>query len=159
VVGLFVLAVLVRPQAPLLPTGSTAPSIQLRSTSGRLLNANAAAAHHALIVEFIEASCVTCQQKAPVICTDSVAFSRDLFVMIGAGGESAQPLTDFAARYLPRTCAVTLLVDPMLQATHAYQAAVVPTVYIVDAQGRIAYSSVAASGIDGVAPALQKIDG
>ena len=147
----------VHPQPPQLAVGSAAPQITLRSVSGQTVNATAAAAHHALVVEFIETSCTTCQRDAGTVCGLASHFGQDTFVAVDAGGESAAAVSAFAAAHEPSGCGVTLLLDPGLQVTHAYEAAVVPTIYVVDSGGRIAYGGVGSDGIAGVQAVLQRL--
>ena len=157
IAGLFLLVFFVHPQPPQLAAGTTAPAIVLHTVAGASLNANAAAAHHALVVEFIETSCETCQRNAPVVCALAARFSHDVFVGVDAGAESAAAVAGFAAAHEPAGCPVTLLLDPGLSVTHAYEAAVVPTVYVVDSSGKIAYGGVGSDGIAGLAAVLQRL--
>ena len=157
ITGLFLLVFLVHPQPPQLAAGTSAPQITLQSVGGAAMNANAAAAHHALVVEFIETTCETCQRNAAVLCSLAARFPQDVFVAVDAGGESAAAVAGFAAAHEPAGCRVTLLLDPGLKVTHAYEAAVVPTVYVVDSSGKIAYGGVGSDGIAGLAAVLQRL--
>ncbi|MFN2581536.1 MAG: TlpA family protein disulfide reductase [Candidatus Dormibacteria bacterium] len=159
IAGIFVLVLLVHPQPPMLSVGAQAPPISLRSSDGTLVDATAMAAHRVLVVEFIETSCTTCQQKAPELCAASQHYAHDVFVAVDAAAEPASALAAFTARYFAPPCAVTLLQDPGQSVTHAYEAGVVPTAYVIDGSGRVAYAAVAAAGIDGISSAVAAAGG
>lgn len=157
-VGLFLVILLVHPsQPPLLADGTGAPSIVLASDTGRRLDVLALAALHPVVVEFFETSCVSCEQDAEPLCAVSNAFPDVTVVAVGAGGEAAPALRAFEAKYLQPPCRVTVLVDPGRTVAHAYQAAVVPTVYVIDRSGHIAYGGVGVAGIHGVAAMLHQL--
>ena len=147
----------VHPQPPQLAQGTVAPQITLRTVAGQTMNANAAAAHHALVVEFFETTCETCQRDAPTLCRLATRFPDDVFVAVDAGDEPATAVGGFAALRQPAGCAVAVLLDPGLKVTHAYEAAVVPTVYVVGADGRIAYGGAGSDGIAGLEAVLQRL--
>ena len=158
VAALFLVILLVHPSPPLLSTGTAAPAIVLKSDTGQRLDVLAVAAHHPVVVEFFEESCVSCQQDAQTLCAASNAFPEVTVVAVDAGGAPASALQTFATKYLTPPCHVTVLVDPSQRAAHDYQAAVVPTVYVIDSNRKISYGGVGASGIHGVAAALRRLN-
>lgn len=157
--ALFVLVLVVHPQAPLLSMGSAAPPINLTSDTGQPVNALQAAAHNALVIEFFDIECATCQRQAPALCSIAARHASDVFVAVDAANESASALRAYRMRYLAPPCPVTLLVDPGLKVSRAYQAAVVPTLYVVDSTGKIASAAVGPAGVDGLEAALRRAGG
>lgn len=157
--ALFVLVLVVHPQAPLLSTGSAAPAINLTSDTGQRVNALAAAAHHALVIEFFDIECATCQRQAPALCGIAAGHTSDVVVAVDAGNESAAAIRGFRMRYFAAPCPITVLVDPGLAVSRAYRAAVVPTVYVVDKGGNIAYADVGPAGVDNLDAVLQRVGG
>ena len=158
IAGLFLVVFLVHPsQPPLLAKGTAAPSIALTSDTGERLDVLVMAAHHPVVVEFFETSCASCEQDAQSVCSVSTAFPDATVVAVGAGGEAAPALRAFAAKHLLPPCRVTVLVDSGRRVAHAYQAAVVPTVYVIDRSGNIAYGGVGAAGIHGIASVLRQL--
>ena len=152
-------ALVVRAPADVLPLGTAAPQLILTSAAGQRVNAREEAAHHNLVVEFLDTECEICRSRAPKLCTLAHDHGSDVFVAIDAAREDAAALNSYAQRYQPQPCAVTPLVDPDLTVSRAYRAAVVPTVYVVDSSGNISYAAVGAAGIDGLGAALQRFGG
>lgn len=146
------------PSPPLLATGAAAPAIALQSDTGQSLDVLAMSAHHPAVVAFFETSCAVCQQDAEALCAASNAFPGVAVVAVDAGGASASALLAFAAQYLMPPCHVTVLVDPRKSAAHSYQVAVVPTIYVIDSNRKIAYGGVGAGGIHGVAAVLHQLN-
>jgi peroxiredoxin len=159
IVALLVLVLVLRPQPRLLAVGTSAPPILLQSVFGQQVNALNAAAHHNLVVEFFDTQCDTCQRQAGQLCAVAQRHESDVFVAVDAAGEDAATLNAYARARQPSPCRVTLLVDPKLSVSRAYRAAVVPTVYVVDSSGKIAYGAVGSAGVDGVDTMLQRLDG
>lgn len=148
---------LVHPQPGLLPSGTAAPPLVLDTDAGSRLDVLKSASQKPVTVEFFEATCGDCQQDATAVCRLAAGFSDVMVVAVGAGNEAAATLQAFAARYMAAPCPVILLVDPLQRASHDYQVSVVPTVYVVDKNGKIAYGGVGATGIQGVAGALRAL--
>src|SRR4029077_6897324 len=61
---IFLAIVLVHTQPPLLANGTVAPPIVLESDAGQKIDVLRGAAHHAVVLEFFETACVTCEQRA-----------------------------------------------------------------------------------------------
>lgn len=157
IAALFLIILFVHPPSPMLQPGTSAPNIALRTAGGQSENVLPSANHHPVVVEFIEAGCVTCQQEAPVLCRMGATYPQVTFVAVDAATESAAALEGFAARYLTPGCATIVLLDPGLQVSRAYDVRVVPTVYVVDSAGKITYGGLGSSGVEGVAPVLQRL--
>jgi peroxiredoxin len=156
-VALFLITLLVHPSPPMLQVGSPAPAIALRTIGGQSDNVLPSADHHPVVVEFIEAGCVTCQQEAAALCRLGVTYTHVTFVAVDAAADPAAAVQGFAARYLSPGCTTMVLLDPGLPVSRSYDVRVVPTVYVVDSSGKIAYGGLGASGIEGVAPVLQRL--
>lgn len=131
----------------------------LQDPGGHTITASAmaTAAHHPLVIDFFTAGCADCQRLGPELCAVSQRFSGVEFVAVDAAGEDARTVAAFGAHYLPRACAVTLLVDPALRTAHDYEVTVVPTVYVVDRNGRIASGAFGQAGLDDLATTLQRL--
>ena len=149
----------VRPSAQLLPLGTAAPPLRLMSTTGQPVNALQAAAHHSLVVSFFDTQCDTCRSQAPQLCSVAQNRSDDVFIAVDAGGESAAALRAYAQSAFSSPCRVTVLADPARTVSRAYRAAVVPTVYVVDSGGKIAYAAVGSDGVNGLPATLQRLGG
>jgi peroxiredoxin len=148
---------LVHPQPGLLTSGTAAPPIVLDTDTGSRLDVLKSASPRPVAVEFFETSCVDCQEDAAAVCGLATGFPDVMVVAVDAGNDTAAALQAFAARYMAAPCPVTLLVDPRQNVSHDYQVAVVPTVYVVDKSGKIAYGGVGAAGIQGTAGALRTL--
>ena len=146
------------PPPPVLPAGSVAPSIVLQTVDGTRFSALPPPVAHALVLDFFQGMCSTCQQKADTLCSLANTFPKLTVAAIDSGGESTASVKAFAQRFFSR-CSITVLLDPGLRVTRNYQVSVVPTVYVVDMSGKIAYGDVGASGIDGLAAALRGLRG
>lgn len=149
----------VRPSAQLLPLGTPAPPLRLVSTTGQTVNALQAAAHHSLVVDFLDTQCDTCRSQAAQLCSIAQDRGSDVFVAVDAGGETASALKAYAQSYFSSSCRVTLLADPDRTVSRAYRAAVVPTVYVVASGGEIAYAAVGSDGVNGLPATLQRLGG
>jgi peroxiredoxin len=151
-VGLVLVVTLVRPQANLLPVGSSAPAISLDAVGGGHVTVASAAGGKPYIVEFFEAGCAHCQQVAAQLCDEKVqVFAVD------AAKDSAQTIASYHSQYAPR-CTYPLLLDPSLSAGSAYNVNAVPTVYLVKS-GKIAYAGAGLDGVSALGPAVQKAVG
>lgn len=151
-------AVFVHPMPQLLPTGSPAPPIRLLDASGATVTAVPSAAHHPVVVIFLETACVTCEQTAPGLCAIRDREPEVDVVIVDSGGTDPAAARDFARRYLSG-CDVPFLLDPGLAVSRSYAVSVVPIAYVVDAHGNISYSGTGAGGVDGVLPHLEHTPG
>jgi len=156
IVALFLLVLLVHPQPPLLRPGSPAPAVSLRTAAGAQVHAVGAGARGPVLLEFLETACVTCQGRAAGLCAVAAAHPSALVAGVDAGNESAQQLQAYQARYVPADCAMVFLLDPGLSVSRSYEVAVVPTVYVVDRNGNIAYGGIGAQGLDDASAALRQ---
>lgn len=150
---------MIRPQPQLLALGAPAPAIVLQSITGDRIDALAAAAHHNLVVQFFDTQCDTCARQAAQLCSVAQRHGADTVVAVDAAGESSAAVADYGRAHQPSTCPVTLLLDPGLGVSRSYRAAVVPTVYVVDSNGKIAFAAVGSAGVDGLDSTLQHLGG
>jgi peroxiredoxin len=150
---------LVHPQPPLLAVGNMAPPIVLKTPDGVSLDVIHAAGQRPVVVEFFETTCPTCQQQAPSLCALQAMLPQTVFVAVNGARESSSAMKTYAQRYQGAGCNITLLGDPNGTVNQSYEITVVPTVYVIDKNGRIAYAGVGASGIDGLKPVLQRQPG
>jgi thiol-disulfide isomerase/thioredoxin len=156
-IGALVLVVfLVHPQPPLLAVGASAPPIVLKNADGVSVDVLHAAAQRPVAVEFFETTCPTCQQQAPSLCALQAMLPQTVIVAVNAARESSSVLKTYAQRYQGAGCNITVLADPNGTVNQSYEITVVPTVYVIDKNGKIAYAGVGASGVDGLKPVLQR---
>ena len=147
------------PQPPLLAMGTAAPAIVLQTTDGATDDVLHSASARPIAVEFIETGCVTCQQEAPSLCALQAMLPEALVVAVDAGRAGASQVAAYGQRYQEAACAVTLLVDPKAAVSQSYEITVVPTVYVIDKNGKIAFAGVGKAGIDGVGQVLRRLVG
>jgi peroxiredoxin len=143
----------------LLPGGTTAPPISAASSTGRsvALFAGGAAPSRPVVLEFFETTCAICQREVAPLCQAKQAHPEADFYGIDAARESAATVADFRRTQGGGCIDFPLLLDPTSSVLRAYSVAVVPTVYVVDTRGHIAYSGTGAGGVDGLAAALRAI--
>ena len=151
-VGLVLVVTLIRPQAKLLPLGTSAPAISLEAVGGGHVTVASAAGAKPYVVEFFEAGCAHCQQVAAQLCgVNAQVFAVD------AAKDSAQTVAAYHSQYAPH-CSYPLLLDPTLTAGAAYNVNAVPTVYLVK-DGKIVYAGAGLDGVSGLGAAVQKAGG
>ena len=150
---------LVHPQPPLLAVGTVAPSIVLKTPDGVSDDVIHSAGQRPVAVEFFETTCPTCQQAAPSLCALQAMLPQAVIVGVNAARESASAMKIYAQRYQGSNCDITLLADPNGMVNQNYEITVVPTVYVIDKNGKIAYAGVGAQGIDALKPVLQRLAG
>jgi peroxiredoxin len=169
--GLFVLAVVVtvvsyaivsRVSGPrLLPGGATAPAISAETSTGQqvTLFAGGAPPTRPVVLEFFETTCAICQREVGPLCQVKAAHPEVDFYGVDAARESAATVEQFRHAQGNGCIDFPLLLDPRSDLLRAYSVAVVPTVYVVDTHGRIAYSGTGAGGVDGLGTALRTLAG
>jgi thiol-disulfide isomerase/thioredoxin len=159
IAALALVVLLVHPQPPLLAVGNAAPPIVLMTSSGVGDDVIRSAGQRPVAVEFFETSCPTCQQKAPSLCALQATLPQAVIVGVNAAREPATALNAYAQRYQGANCNITLLADPNGTVNQSYEISVVPTVYVIDKNGKIAYAGIGAQGIDGLKAVLQRLTG
>jgi len=160
VLGLVILALailFIHPSAQLLPDGSAAPALKLRDATGLTLTVVPSPAHQPVVIEFFASNCVTCQQESGTLCRIAATNSAASVVAVNAGRETAATVAAYARRY--SACAVPFLVDPGGGVSRNYEAAVVPTIYLIDRHGSIVYGGVGAPGIEYVSAHFAQLVG
>ena len=100
-----------------------------------------------------------CQQEVAAVCRVTAAHPGAGVVAVDAVGEDGARLRQFRRDQGAGCISFPLLVDPGATVTHAYGVSAVPTIYLLDSAGRVAYSGVGAAGVDGAAAALARIGG
>jgi thiol-disulfide isomerase/thioredoxin len=171
--GLFLLAVVAtvisfaivsRISGPrLLPGGSTAPAISADSTDGQHVTLFTAGSGtipgRPTVIEFFETTCAICQREVAPLCKVKAAHPEADFYGLDAAREDARTVNNFRQSQGGGCIDFPLLLDPGSDALRAYSVAVVPTVYLVDGRGRIAYAGTGAGGVDGLSTALSNLGG
>jgi peroxiredoxin len=151
-VALVLVVTFIRPQASLLPVGSSAPAISLDAVGGGHVTVASSAGAQPYVVEFFEAGCAHCQQVAAQLCDVRVpVFAVD------AAKDSAETISSYHSQYAPH-CTYPLLLDPKLSAGSAYNVNAVPTVYVIKG-GKVAYAGAGLDGVNGLPAAVQKATG
>jgi len=145
----------IHPSQQLLPVGLAAPPITLRDSGGRPVTVVPSPQQGPVVIEFFDTVCVSCQREAATLCGIAAANPAATVVGVDAGSESAAAVAAYARRSSP--CALPFLVDPNAKVSRSYAAAVVPTIYVVDRHGKIAYGGVGSSGIEAVSHNLQRL--
>lgn len=167
--GLFLLAVVAtvisfavvsRISGPrLLPGGSPAPAISADSSGGQhvALFGSAAAPGRPVVVEFFETTCAICQREVQPMCALKSRHPEADFYGVDAAREDASTVNNFRQSQAGGCTSWPLLLDPKSDLLRAYSVTVVPTVYLVDAQGHVAYAGTGAGGVDGLDAALRAL--
>ena len=139
----------------LFTVGSTAPALQLSTAEG---GRGQLTPGTPTVVEFFQTSCPHCQAEAAPLCSLARSHPTVKFLGVDAGEDSAQSITGFRHDHMPGCDPTTfgLLLDPGDTATHAWRVAAVPTVYLVGADGRIAYAGEGEAGVNGLAASLPR---
>jgi len=143
-------------QGQLLPAGTSAPSFSLQGDDGRAHGLPA----RATLIQFFETTCPHCQDEAPALCQIAVKYVEVAVIGIDAADERVDKLRQYRHDHLggcPGPDDPVLLVDPGLQVTRHYHVTGVPTVYVIDSRGRVAYSYAGSGGIDGVPAVLDHL--
>jgi len=167
--GLFVFAVVAtvvsyaiisRVSGPrLLPGGATAPAITATSSGGDhvALLARGTTPAHPIVVEFFETTCAVCQQEVAPICKVARQHPDVAFYGIDAAREDAAAVNGFKQSQGKGCIDWPLLLDPRSDLLRAYSVTAVPTVYVIDINGRVAYAGTGAGGVSGLDAALRNI--
>ena len=80
-------------------------------------------------------------------------------VGIDAAREPAAAVRAYAQRHLGAGCQVKLLVDPAGKVSRSYQISVVPTVYVVDGNGKIFAGGFGETTVAAAARVLRQLGG
>jgi peroxiredoxin len=167
--GLFVVAVVAtvisfavvsRISGPrLLPGGTVAPAIAADSSGGEhvAILGSGNPPSRPVVLEFFETTCAVCQQEVRPMCTVHAQHPGADFYGIDAAREDAAAVNGFRQGQAGGCTAWPLLLDPKSDILRAYSVAVVPTVYVIDTRGRVAYAGTGQGGVDGLATALRTL--
>ncbi|HEV3123491.1 MAG TPA: TlpA disulfide reductase family protein [Candidatus Dormibacteraeota bacterium] len=163
VVVVTVVAIIITPKLHnpgLLANGTAAPSFTLSADDGNQHTLPAAAPGGATVVLFIEATCPHCQEEAPKVCDLARQHPHTTFVGVGAAEENSDALRAFRGAHMAQCGAslFPLLVDSSADVTHRYVVAVVPTIYVIDASGKVAYSGTGTDGVDAATPVIDRLE-
>ena len=139
---------------PLLPGGSQAPQIRLQGADGQHYDVLAGAAGRPVVVEFFETTCAVCQREVQPLCDLSRRYSGVAFFSVNAARESAATVSAFKRDQAGGCIDWPLLLDPQSNVLRSYSVTVVPTVYLLGKDGRIAYTGTGESGVAGLGTAI-----
>ena len=136
-----------------LAVGTAAPHFSLSAPDGRRVSEPAGAP---VVVEFFETSCPHCQEEAPRLCALAGQNPGLAFVGVDAGLDSAASIDGFRRDHMPGCdpARFPLLLDPADTVTGGWHVTAVPTVFLVGADGRIAYAGSGSGGVDGLGAAI-----
>ena len=154
-------AVVSRISHPLLPGGAAAPAIRLASISGGgdVHDVLTESRGHAVVLEFFETTCEVCQHEVKPMCDVHARHPGVPFYSINAAREKAGAVAAFQRDQGGGCTDWPLLLDPQSTVLRAYSVTVVPTVYVIDARGRVAYTGTGQGGVDGLDRALAQLAG
>jgi len=143
----------------LLPGGAAAPQISTTAASGDhvALFGPAGAPARPVVLEFFETTCAVCQQEVTPMCQARTQHPGADFYGVDAAREDASAVNNFRRTQGGGCTGWPLLLDPQSAILRAYSVTVVPTVYVIDAKGRVAYAGTGAGGVDGLAAALHSL--
>ncbi|MFN2452235.1 MAG: TlpA family protein disulfide reductase [Candidatus Dormibacteria bacterium] len=142
---------------PRLSLGTAAPAIRLNDADGLRRDVQGTAPGRPVLVEFLDTGCAVCRQEVAAVCRLAVVHPNARVVAVDAVGEDGVRLRQFRRDQGAGCIRFPLLVDPGAMVTHAYGVSAVPTIYLLDSAGRVAYSGVGAAGVEGAAAALARI--
>lgn len=138
----------------LLPGGAAAPAIALQDAAAMPHKLYADTAGEPVVLEFFETTCAVCQREVVPMCDAHRRHPQAAFFGIDAARETADAVRNFAASQGGGCIAWPLLLDPKSAVLRAYRVTVVPTVYVIDASGRVAYTGTGEAGVAGLGNAL-----
>jgi cytochrome c biogenesis protein CcmG/thiol:disulfide interchange protein DsbE len=147
---------------PLLPGGSLAPAISLQAAGSSPASSHDVLAEQRsrpFVLEFFETTCAVCQREVRPMCDVHARHSSVAFYGVDAARESGEAVARFAQTQAGGCTDWVLLLDPKSAVLRSYQVSVVPTVYVIDAQGRVAYTGTGEAGVSGLDAALNQIAG
>jgi hypothetical protein len=168
-VGLFALAVVAtvisfavvsRISGPrLLPGGTAAPALSARSAAGDQVSlfGKGNLPRRPVVLEFFETTCTVCRQEVQPMCTVHAQHGGADFYGVDAAREGAAAVSDFGRTQAGGCTSWPLLLDPDSRILRAFSVTVVPTVYVVDTTGHVAYTGTGQGGVDGLATALRSL--
>jgi peroxiredoxin len=168
-VGLFALAVAAtvisfavvsRISGPrLLPGGTAAPALSATSAEGQkvALFGKDNPPPRPVVLEFFETTCAVCQQEVQPMCGVHAQHGGADFYGVDAAREGAAAVDGFRRAQAGGCTSWPLLLDPSSSILRAFSVTVVPTVYVIDTRGRVAYTGTGQGGVDGLAAALRSL--
>jgi cytochrome c biogenesis protein CcmG, thiol:disulfide interchange protein DsbE len=144
---------------PLLPGGSPAPAITLFAAGDARtpLDVTGTENGRTYVVEFFETTCAVCQHEVKPLCDVRVRHPRVAFFSIDAARESDQAVTNFKQQQAGGCSDWVYLLDPKSTVLRSYSVTVVPTIYVIDGKGRVAYTGTGEAGVSGLDIALHQI--
>jgi peroxiredoxin len=143
----------------LLPGGTAAPAISATAASGEQVALFGAAnpPPRPVVLEFFETTCAVCQQEVGAMCQTHAQHGGADFYGIDAAREDAGAVNGFRRSQSGGCTSWPLLLDPGSSILRSYSVTVVPTVYVIDTRGRVAYTGTGAGGVEGLATALRSL--
>ncbi len=142
---------------PLLAGGTPAPAIVLDDASGSRHQVLQEAAGNPVVLEFFETTCEVCQREVDPMCAVEKRHPGVPFYGIDAAREKGPAVEGFRRSQGGGCTSWPLLLDPQSTVLRAYDVTVVPTVYLLDAHGRVAYTGTGEGGVAGLDQAIQLV--
>jgi len=143
---------------PLLPGGAPAPAIRLQDSAGLRHDVLAEAAGHPVVLEFFETTCTVCQHEVGPMCDAQRRHPDIPFFGLDAAREKAATVEGFRHDQGSGCTGWPLLLDPNSNVLRSYSVTVVPTVYLLDARGRVAYTGTGEAGVSGLGQAIAQVE-
>jgi len=143
----------------LLPGGTAAPAISAKSAAGEqvILFGKGNPPPRPVVLEFFETTCTVCRQEVQPMCQVHAQHGGADFYGVDAAREGATAVNDFRRTQGDGCTAWPLLLDPDSTVLRAFSVTVVPTVYVIDTHGHVAYTGTGQGGVDGLATALRSL--
>jgi peroxiredoxin len=143
---------------PLLPGGAAAPRIRLQDTAGNHHDVLAESSGGVVVLEFFETTCAVCQHEVSPMCAAQRRHPGVAFFGLDAARENAAAVEGFRHSQGGGCTGWPLLLDPASAVLRSYSVTVVPTVYVLDAKGRVAYTGTGEAGVSGLDQALAQVE-
>ncbi|MFN0119075.1 MAG: peroxiredoxin family protein, partial [Blastocatellia bacterium] len=123
----------------MLQTGYIAPSFSLRDLRGQAVDYAGANHGKPALLVFLETDCPTCALTAPYLNRLAAALGHDAMVL-GISQDGAAATSEFVKRL---AIDFPVVLDEGLYVSKAYDPLAVPTLFLADARGKIAHTSIA----------------
>ncbi|MCU1286516.1 MAG: Peroxiredoxin-like protein [Acidobacteriales bacterium] len=126
---------------PALAPGATAPDISLSTLDGRQLSLDGAESSTPVVAAFFKVGCPTCQYAFPFLERIYKAYPKDKVRVIGVSQDTKEDTAEFTKKF---GVTFPVVLDEMKKypASNAFGLTNVPSIFIVEPNKKIGFSSV-----------------